>query len=76
MNKRLRTTRARILTLTLATLVVMATAAPLRAAPFWLFYKFTPVADTNGLFFTNLGLFPAISNDGRYVSFSTYAGNL
>lgn len=65
MNKRLRTTRARILTLTLTALLVMATAAPTRAAPFWLFYKFTPIADTNGLFFTSVGLFPGISNDGR-----------
>jgi hypothetical protein len=72
MNKRLRTTRARILTLTLATLVVMATAAPTRAAPFWLFYKFTPISDTNGLFFTSLTLFPAISNSGRVA----WRGNL
>lgn len=32
---------------------------------FWLFYKFTPIADTNGLFFQNLSLFPVINNESR-----------
>jgi len=77
MNKRLRTRRARTLSLTLAALLVVGIGLPAhQAAAFWLFYKFTPIADTNALFFTHLGLFPAINNNGRIAFSGTLAGGV
>ena len=60
MNNNLRTARSRILPLTLLALLTMGTGLPAQEAPaFWLFYKFTPIADTGGAFFEALTGFPA-----------------
>lgn len=73
MKKRFRTKGTRILALTLTALVVMGTAAPTSALPLFLFYKFTSVADTNGGLFQSVGLFPAMSNNGRVAFRGTLA---
>jgi hypothetical protein len=77
MNKKLAMNRPRTLSLMLAALLALGVGLPAQqASALWLFYKFTPIADTGGAFFQHLSGFPVINNNNRVAFSGTLTGGV
>jgi hypothetical protein len=67
--------RARPLAMGVAAALTACVGFPQVSDAKLVFYEYTPVADTGGLFFVGVGLTPSINNSGRVAWTGTLAGN-